>query len=172
MRSISFILLAFILASLAGCSKSSDPPIPENAPMPYFNQVNTTFETDQIQCLLDQWYSGTYRNEPIVLRVINDATTYKSFFSCKPGVDLPIINFTYFSLIVGMKAALAESNTPVNIKKMKQRLVPMSDGQYVLKVTVAGKKSDSSKGGEWFAFTSVVPKIEGKVDLEMKYEFE
>ncbi|MFA5906962.1 MAG: hypothetical protein WC836_23750 [Desulfobacula sp.] len=88
----------------------------------------------------------------------------RHFFSCKPGVGLPAINFSQFFLTVGMKAGQAEFDTPINIKEW--------NSTWFRQGTAAGKKSESGQGGEWFAFTSVVPKVQGKVDLEMKYEFE
>ncbi|MCE7062540.1 hypothetical protein [Dyadobacter sp. CY343] len=56
---------------------------------------------------------------------------------------------------------------------MAQNLSKDASGDYQLQVTVTGRKgSGLEQGGEWFGFTSLVPKIQGEVKLEMKYEFD
>ncbi|KAA0990391.1 hypothetical protein [Dyadobacter aurulentus] len=166
-------LLLFGLIFVNSC-RSPAPPAPEPFEMPYFNQVNINFQENEIQCLLDHWYTRTYDEEnPIVFRVINDAAAYNSFFSCKQGIVPQSIDFSKNSLLIGMKADLGKPvNSPVNIRKMVQNLSQVENGDYLLKVTVAGRQGGAEGGGEWFGFTSLVPKIQGDVKLEMKYEFD
>ena len=142
--------------------------------MPYFNQVGTQFQENEIQCLLDHWYAKTYEEEgPIVFRVINDTAAYNAFFSCKAGIVPQAFDFTKNSLLIGMKADLGKPvNSPVNIRKMVQNLSQAENGEYLLQVTVTGRQGGADGGGEWFGFTSLVPKIRSEVKLEMKYEFD
>lgn len=167
-----FFCIWIVLTS--GCKKS-DSVEPEPFEMPYFNQVNIDLEENEIQCLLDHWYAKTYEEEqPIVFRVIDDEAAYNAFFSCKPATKLQPIDFSKNSLLVGMKADSGNPvDSPVNIHKMVQELSQEANGNYQLQVTVKGRKGTGlERGGEWFGFASLVPKIQGDVNLKMKYEFD
>ena len=172
MKPVILTLVTALSIILTNCKKTSDVN-PTTNTSPSFNQVNIAFEASQSQCLLDQWYSKTYKNEPIVFRVINDANTYAAFFPCTLATPLPTIDFAKNSLLIGMKSDYAEFiNTPVNISQITQTLIPKGDKDYTLQVKVTGETSKNpQKGGEWFAFTSVVPKLTGTVDLDMQYQF-
>jgi hypothetical protein len=166
------LTIFLVILTLSGCRKSDKDIVEAEKDMPYFNQVNTAFKTDEIQCLLDQWYANKYKNEGIVLAVINDTQTYESFFSCGANVTLPSIDFTSRSLIIGMKADFGERvNSPVNISNISQHLLKKDSDSYTLHVIVRGKPGAEQNGGEWFAFTSLVPKIQGTVDLDISYVF-
>ncbi len=171
MKALTLILLAALPVFFTGCKQAgSVDPITDVTPS--FSQVNIAFETSQSQCLLNQWYGRTYKNEPIVFRVINDANTYAAFFPCTLTTSLPTVDFTKNSLLIGMKADYGEFiNSPVNISQITQVLTPTSGGNYTLQVKVIGETDKNSQGGEWFAFTSVVPKITGTVSLDMQYQF-
>ncbi|WP_031528971.1 hypothetical protein [Dyadobacter crusticola] len=164
----------FFTLILAGSCRPPVPPDPDTFEMPYFNEVNIKFQENEIQCLLDHWYAKTYEEEqPIVFRVINDSATYNAFFSCKPGITPQAIDFSKNSLLIGMKADFGKPvNSPVNIRKMAQNLSQTANGDYTLQVTVTGRQGGATGGGEWFGFTSLVPKIRSNVKLEMKYEFD
>jgi hypothetical protein len=171
MKALSFTLLAALSVMFISCRQSA-PVDPATSNTPSFNQVNIAFESAQSQCLLDQWYKRSYQNEPIVFRVINDAGAYAAFFSCTTPASLPPIDFTKNSLLIGMKADYGEFiNTPVNISQITQTLSPASGGDYTLQVKVVGEPSKTIQGGEWFAFTSVVPKVTGAVRLDIQYQF-
>jgi hypothetical protein len=139
----------------------------------HFNQVNTAFRGSHADCLLSQWYSGKYQSgPPIVLLVINDPAAYAALFSCSLSTQLPSINFATSSLLVGMKADYGRFvNSPVNITRIEQNLIQSSSDTFVLQVKVTGKQSPNGVGGEWFAFTSVVPKLTSTVNLDMQYQF-
>lgn len=172
MRILSAIFSLIICTCLFCCKSKDDLEIPAVVSMPYFNQVNSNFETNHIQCLLDQWYSRKYESEPIVLRVINDAKSSSDFFSCSAASSLPPIDFAKNSLIVGMKSDYGKFvASPVRISEITQHLVQTSNEAYLLRVKVTGDSSNVSLGGEWFAFTSVVPKINGTVGLDIVYQF-
>ncbi|XWW43726.1 hypothetical protein JYG30_13070 [Fibrella sp. USSR17] len=82
------------------------------------------------------------------------------------------MNFATSSLLIGMKADYGEFiNTPVNISQITQTLTPTTSGNYTLQVRVSGQASKDGKGGEWFAFAAVVPKLTGTVSLAMIYQF-
>ena len=168
MKTPTLILLSSLSWFFTNCKPASTgEPMPTLTPS--FSQVNITFEASQSQCLLNQWYGNTYKNEPIVFRVINDATTYAAFFPCTLITLLPTVDFTKNSLLIGMKADYGEFiNTPVNINQITQTLTSTSTGNYILQVKVVGEAARNSQGGEWFAFTSVVPKITGTVSLDMQ----
>lgn len=169
----AFLFVCFLAVS-SGCKRAENVE-PTTFSAPSFNQVNVAFESSHIECLLNQWYGRTYRNEPIVFRVINDVSSYNTFFSCSSASSLPAIDFTTKSLLVGMKADYGQfTNTPVNITDITQTLIPPANNNgYTLRVEVIGEanKSTPGQGGEWFAFTSVVPKITGSVNLDMRYQF-
>jgi hypothetical protein len=172
-RFFSSLLQGFFLIALISCDRFVSDPPPLKETMPYFNQVNTNFGVDQIQCLLDQWYALKYEDEPVKLQVINDSTHYRTFFACKSGISLPPIDFATQTLLVGMKARYTNpSNTPVNITAMTQNLVKNENGSYTLEVTISGRATANNQGGEWFGFTSAVSKIQSPVDLELSYIFE
>ena len=173
MKTLTITMLAGFLAFLSGCKRSEDVEFTANtASAPSFNQVNVTFQDSQRQCLLNQWYNRKYQNEPIVFRVINDDRTYTAFFSCSSANSLLPIDFATSSLLIGMKADYGQFiNTPVNISNINQVLTSTGNGNYTLQVRVTGEVSKSTQGGEWFAFTSVVPKITGSVNLDMQYQF-
>lgn len=172
MKAFIFVLVAALPIFLTNCKKTSDVNLTTNT-SPSFSQVNVAFEVSQSQCLLNQWYNKTYRNEPIVFRVINDVNAYAAFFPCALTTPLPTIDFAKNSLLIGMKSDYAEFiSTPVNISQITQTLLPNGDRKYTLQVKVIGEASKNPQGGgEWFAFTSVVPKITGTVDLDMQYQF-
>ena len=171
MKTFTFILLAALSVFFTDCKQTTNvDPISNDTPS--FSQVNIAFETTQSQCLLNQWYGRTYKNEPIVFRVINDANSYAAFFPFTLTTSLPTIDFAKNSLLIGMKADYGEFiNTPINISQITQTLTSTNGGNYTLQVKVAGEAAKNSKGGEWFAFTSVVPKVTGTVDLDMQYQF-
>lgn len=171
---MKFILsVALIMLSVFGCRKSEREVIVPVRDMPYFNQVRTEFKSDHIQCLLDQWYASKYNEEPILLKVINDEQSYRSFFTCASNISLPPVDFTSNTLIVGMKADYSRLiDTPVNISKITQNLVKSDSASYSLDVVVTGKPTAEHKGGEWFAFTSLVPKITAPVALKISYQFQ
>ncbi|MVM36268.1 hypothetical protein GO755_40040 [Spirosoma sp. HMF4905] len=124
------------------------------------------------KCLLDQWYQRKYQNEPIVFRVINDNQAYTTFFGCTNVGSLAAIDFSKNSLLIGTKADYGQFiNTPVNIRQITQALVAGTNGNYSLQVKVTGEASKNAQGGEWFAFTSVVPKITSTVNLDIQYQF-
>jgi len=171
MKTAPILFICFLMV-LSGCKQPAVVTLNNAFDQPSFNQVNTVFESAHVQCLLNQWYGRKYQNEPIVFRVINDASTYATFFSCSPPTSLPTIDFTSSSLLVGMKADYAQFiDSPVNINTMEQKLVATSNGTYTLQVKVTGKASTDRKGGEWFAFTSVVPKISSTVNLDIQYQY-
>lgn len=175
-------MLAVCLAgAMAGCRLISEDdlfPVPvitnTDLSRSYFNQVYTRFGADEINCLLDQSRAGIYREErPVALRVINDDSTYRSFFSCKPEVELPPIDFSTKTLLVGINAGSGPGNeAPVNITRMEQRMTRDPNDDIVLHVMIAGQKSPGSGGGEWFGFTSLIPKTKRKVTLDMNYVYE
>jgi hypothetical protein len=171
MKALTIILLAVLPVFFSSCKQAASvDPITNIAPS--FNQVNIAFEASQSQCLLNQWYGKTYKNEPIVFRVINDANTYAAFFPCTLTTSLPTVDFTKNYMFIGMKADYNEFiNSPVNISQITQVLTPTNGGNYTLQVKVVGETAKNSQGGEWFAFTSVVPKITGTVSLDMQYQF-
>ena len=169
-----------LILPLAFCATSCiDQVSPETAPavdytwreMPYFNQVYTRFQGDEIQCLIDQWRDGIYYEEiPVVFRVINDDSTYRSFFGCRPEVSLPPIDFSAKTLLIGMNAGSGSGNeAPVNISQIQQRMTRDPNDDPILHVTVTGKKG---RGGEWYGFTALIPKTKRKVTLDMRYVYE
>lgn len=163
----AFLIVCFLLVS-SSCKRAENVK-PTAVSNPSFNQVDVAFMSSHVDCLLNQWYKGTYRNEPIVFRLINDASTYNTFFSCSSATPLPTIDFTTKSLLVGMKADYGQFiNSPVNISAIEQKLVRTSNGTHTLQVKVTGTPGT---GSEWFAFTSVVPKVTGTVKLDMQYQF-
>jgi len=184
MKDIILLLTALCLAgAMAGCRLISEddlfpaPPAVDNSELKisHFNQVYTRFGLDEINCLLDQWYARTYREErPVVFRVINDDSTYRSFFNCKPEVTLPPIDFSTKTLLVGMNAGSGTGNdAPVNITRMEQRMARDPNDDFILHVTITGQKSSfGSGGGEWFGFTSLISKTNRKVTLDMSYIYE
>ncbi len=138
-----------------------------------FNQVNTAFDGSHADCLLSQWYSGKYQSgPPIAFLVINDPAAYAALFSCNLTTPLPSIDFATRSLLVGMKADNGRFvNSPVNINGIEQNLTQNSDGTATLQVKVAGQQGKQGYGTEWFAFTSVIPKLTRTVNLDMQYQF-
>lgn len=173
---LSFLLVGSCLV-LSSCDRSvtevekdPDPVINEAA---FFNQVNTGFRASHVDCLLGQWYGNKYQSgPPIAFLVINDPTAYAALFPCSLTTPLPSINFVTSSLLVGMKADNGRFvNSPVNITRIEQSLIQSGSDAFALQVKVTGKQSPNSVGGEWFAFTSVVPKITGTVSLDMQYQF-
>ena len=140
-----------------------------------FNQVNIDFEENEIQCLLDRWYAKTYQEEqPIVFRVIKVEAVENAFFGCKPGTTPHSIDFSKNSLRVGMKADKSNPvDSPVNIRKMVPNLPQQPNEDCQLPVTVTGRRGTGSGwGGEWFGFTTLVPKIQGEVKLVTKDEWD
>jgi len=172
MKPLSILILATLSLMNLDCKRVTDVS-PVKDPTPFFNQVNIAFDNTQLQCLTDQWYRRTYKNEqPIAFRVINDASAYATLFPCNLATSLPVVNFATSSLLIGMKADYGEFiNTPVNISQITQTLTPTTSGNYTLQVRVAGQASKDGKGGEWFAFAAVVPKVTGTVSLTMNYQF-
>ncbi len=177
MKTALLLLSIIFLPILSGCDRSAD--VVEKDPDPVtnktanFSQVNTTFRASHSDCLLSQWYSGKYQSgPPIALLVINDQAAYTALFSCNLTTPLPSIDFTTSTLLVGMKADNGRFvNSPVNITSIKQSLIQSGNNAFMLQVKVAGKQSPNGVGSEWFAFTSVVPKITSIINLEMQYEF-
>ena len=171
------VSICFTISSLscrstdATIEKEPDPIVTNTA---FFNQVNSEFRGSHTECLHKQWLNSTYRTDPpIVFRVINDPTAYAAFFPCSLTTPLPSIDFATKSLLIGMKADNGRFvNSPVNITSIQQNLIQTSSGTYSLQVKVTGKQAASGYGTEWFAFTSVVPKLTGTVELDMQYKFE
>lgn len=140
---------------------------------PAVNQVNSTFKTLELECLVKQWHDEKYKNEPVVFRIVNGTDAYNTFFACHSLTVLPAIDFTTNSLLIGMKGDFSDSkNTPVSISQVTQTLVPGQDGNYILDVSVTGKRLQSGYGSQWFAFASVVPKITSAVKLSMQYQYQ
>lgn len=159
------------LSLFLGCQR---PQAIETDPDPSFNQVNISFEAVHVDCLLSQWYSRTYKNEPIVFRLINDQTAYQALFPCSLTTALPRIDFSKNSLLIGMKADYGQFiNTPGSITQITQKLLPTTAGNYTLQVEVTGQGSENSQTGghAWFAFVSLVPRVAGTVTLDMRYHF-
>ncbi len=174
MYKTTVLLISLITILLSSCQEP-EPPSSSSPAQPYVNQINTKFNSDEIQCLLNQYQARTYHEEgPVVFRVIRDTEAYRSFFACKSGTTLQQINFTNSSLLVGMNSGSAHP-TPISIRKMAQSLIKDKNGDYTLRVTVTGKKTMPEViGGEWFAFTFLVPKMDSdsNVTLEMRYEYD
>jgi hypothetical protein len=172
----SFLLVSFCLI-LSSCERTNN--VVENDPDPvltkaaHFNQINTIFRGSHADCLLSQWYSNKYQSgPPIAFLVINDQAAYAALFPCSLTTPLPSIDFATSSLLVGMKADNGRFvNSPVNISSIEQNLIQRGSDAFALQVKVTGKQSPNGVGGEWFAFTSVVPKITGTVSLDMQYQF-
>ena len=181
-NAILLILTVCLAGAMAGCRLISEddlfpvPSVVDNTElkMSYFNQVYTRFRLDEINCLLDQSRAGTYLEErPVVFRVVNDDSTYRSFFGCKPEVKLPSIDFSTKTLLIGINAGSGPGNeAPVNISRMEQRMTRDPNDDLVLNVTITGQKLPGSGGGEWFGFTSLIPKTRRQVTLEMNYVYE
>ncbi len=172
----SFLLVSFYLI-LSGCDRSvsevgkdPDPVINKAA---YFNQVNTTFRASHADCLLSQWYGNKYQSgPPIAFLVISDPAAYAALFPCSLTTSLPPIDFTTSSLLVGMKADNGRFvNSPVNITSIEQTLIQNTSSTPTLQVKVVGQRGTQGFGTEWFAFTSVVPKVTGTVALDIQYQF-
>ena len=170
----------FLILSLAFCATScKDQVATETAPpvnhtwrdMPYFNQVYTRFHEPEIQCLIDQWHQGIFHEEkPVVFRVINDDSTYRAFFACRPELALPPIEFYAKTLLIGMNAESIRANeAPVKISHIQQRMTRDPNNDPILHVTVHGKKG---QGGEWYGFTALIPKTKRKVTLDLRYAYE
>jgi hypothetical protein len=171
----SFLLVSFYLI-LSSCERPNN--VVKNDPDPVFetanfNQVNTAFHSSHTDCLLSQWYSGRYQSgPPIAFLVINDPAAYAALFPCSLTTPLPSIDFATSSLLVGMKADNGRFvNSPVNISSIEQNLIQSNNGTSVLQVKVTGKRGEQGFGTEWFAFTSVVPKITSTVTLDIQYQF-
>lgn len=172
MKPFSFAIALVLFATAFAC-KQSVGPTPEATTAPSFNEVNVTFANDQIQCLLSQWYKGTYKGASVAFQVVNDSASYAALFPCSLTSTLPAIDFNRQSLLIGMKADYANFiNSPVNITAMNQQLVALQDGTYTLQVQVVGQAPKDGKGSEWFAFASVVPKLTEPVKLDMQYQFQ
>jgi hypothetical protein len=62
-------------------------------------------------------------------------------------------------------------NSPVNISTIEQRLIQSAGNSSTLQVKVTGQQGSQGYGTEWFAFTSVVPKLTGTVNLDIQYQF-
>jgi hypothetical protein len=171
-KSIVFLITANFLLIL-GC-KETAPVAVQTFDQPYVNQVNTQFSNIEMQCLLDQYHSRTYdTNGPVVFRVINDLETFNSFFACQSETKPAQIDFSKYTLLIGMNTGL-EHPSPINISKMNQSLINKDNEDYTLRVTVTGKNSPEGKtGNEWFAFSFLTLKIakENNVTLEMRYEY-
>lgn len=183
MKDITPLLTALCLAgAMAGCRLISEDdlfPVPPaftdtEQSRSYFNQVYTRFGADEVQCLVNHRSAGTYHEErPVVFRVINDDSSYHSFFSCKPEVKLPRIDFSAKTLLIGMNAGGGPGNeAPVRISRMEQRMTRDPNNDLILHVTITGEKRPGSGGGEWFGFTSLIPKTKRKVTLDMNYVYE
>lgn len=183
MKTFFPFLLISLYVILSSCERPDN--VVENDPDPVFetayfvqenrfNQVNSAFRGSHVDCLLSQWYSGRYQSgPPIALLVINDSAAYAALFPCSLTTPLPSIDFTTSSLLVGMKADNGRFvNSPVNITRIEQKLIQSGNDAFTLQVKVTGKQSPNGVGGEWFAFTSVVPKITSTVNLDMQYQFE
>ncbi len=79
---------------------------------------------------------------------------------------------TTSSLLVGMKADNGRFvNSPVNITSIEQTLIQNTSSTPTLQVKVVGQRGTQGFGTEWFAFTSVVPKVTGTVALDIQYQF-
>jgi hypothetical protein len=176
MKAVFSFLLASSCLILLSCErpdnvveKDSDPVVANAA---YFNQVNSAFRGSHTECLLSQWYGNKYQSgPPIAFLVINDLAAYAALFPCSLTTPLPPIDFTTSSLLVGMKADNGRFvNSPVNISSIEQNLI-QSNNTSVLQVKVTGKRGEQGFGTEWFAFTSVVPKITNAVTLDIQYQF-
>lgn len=174
MKKLSALVL--LVLSITACQQTEKQIVEVEKNQAYFNQVNTNFTTEHIQCLYFQWGSDkftdtTYKNEGIALSVIDDAQAYQSLFSCASGVTLPNIDFQSKTLLIGVSEDFkSRVNTPVNITRIMQNLLRNDSGN-LYHITVSGRASESNSGGEWFGFTALVPKIQGEVKLNMSYVF-
>ncbi len=103
-------------------------------------------------------------------KTLNDDSTYRSFFGCKPEIRLPEIDFSAKSLLIGLKTdhGSEQVNSPANISRIEQKMERDENGDLILHVTITGRKG----GGEWFGFTSLIPKSKRKVALKMNYLLE
>lgn len=167
------IVIAANLFLILGC-KETAPVTIQTLEQPYVNQVNTRFGNIEMQCLLNQYYSRTYDTEGVVVfRVINNQESFNSFFACQSETKPAQIDFSRYTLLIGMNTGL-EHPSPINISKMNQSLIKKDNEDYTLRVTVTGKDSPEGKiGNEWFAFSFLTLKIaeENNVTLEMRYEY-
>lgn len=174
MKKLSTLVL--LVLSITACQEPAKQAVKTENNRAYFNQVNTSFTDEHIQCLYAQWHSDkftdtTYKDVGIALSVIDDAQAYQALFSCGPNVTLPNIDFRSKSLLVGVNATFKNRvNTPIRIKKIAQNFARTDSGNFY-HITVAGSASDNESGGEWFGFTALVPKIQGEVTLNMSYVF-
>jgi hypothetical protein len=152
------LVLVACITSLLSCTVPEPEEIQTVNPL-YVNQINTKFDTDELQCLLNQYHILSYQDEgPVVFRVINDQVTYNTFFSCRPPTKLQEIDFTKFTLLTGMNSGAAFP-LPVNIRKLNQSLIKDASGNFTLRVTVTGEQSlTDTIGSEWFAFLFLTPK--------------
>ena len=131
------------------------------------------YKRQHVDCLLSQWYGNRYQSgPPITFQVINDPAAYAALFPCSLTTPLPSIDFATSSLLVGMKADNGRFvNSPVNISTIEQRLIQSAGNNSTLQVKVTGQQGSQGYGTEWFAFTSVVPKLTGTVNLDIQYQF-
>ncbi|GAA4440100.1 hypothetical protein GCM10023091_23220 [Ravibacter arvi] len=176
MKCVIVPLVICLLVCACTSPEEAAPPETEkkrpSASSAYFNQANINLDLDQANCLLEGWYSDRFYSEiPVAFRVIEDESSYRSFFNCKEGIALKPIDFTKEVLLVGTNAGSGAGNdAPVRITGMRQELFPKGD-HYVLRVTVKGRKNNPG-GGEWFGFVSLVPRTYRNTKLELNFIYQ
>lgn len=173
MKNLVFLSLCLSCLGLISCHKTepefvSSQPDPNRILLdqPYFNQSNTAFRAPHVENLVALWRTETVKSL-VNFTIVNDQRTYEEVFKGL-AAPLPFIDFTQNTLLIGRRGA-DYADGPANIKRMSQSL-ELVNGELQYKVSVVHR----SKGGEWFAFTRLVPKIgdPSTVKLVMNYKLE
>lgn len=103
--------------------------------------------------------------------VIDDQQAYQTFFGQNSAGDLPTIDFTCYSLLIGNRGSYGDfKDGPANIKSIDQELQQQPNGEWRYTVTISAK----SKGQEWFGFSALAPRIDQPetVKLSTQYKFD